>query len=169
MNKKQLNKRVLALCMSLVLALGILAEGISPMTAMAAAKEFKFTYKKATVQIGGPAKKLIKKAGKPVKKTAKKSCAYKGKDRTYKYKDFILYTYSNSDKGPEYVNGITFLTSKVSTKEGIHIGSDFDSVKSKYGKGKDSFGVYTYKKGKSKLQIEVTDDKVTNIRYIKAK
>lgn len=99
----------------------------------------------------------------------KKSCAYKGKDRTYKYKDFILYTYSNSDKGAEYVNGITFLTSKVSTKEGIRIGSPYSSVKKKYGEVKDRFGVYTYKKGKSKLQIEVTDDVVTNIRYIIAK
>ena len=169
MKGKQLRKRVAAVGMSLVLAVGVLPAGTLPVTAQAAAKEFKFSYKKVTVQIGGPAKKLIKKAGKPVKKKVKKSCAYKGKDRTYRYKNFILYTYSNSDKGPEYINGITFLNSKVSTKEGIHIGSKFSSVKLKYGKGKNSFGVYTYKKGKSKLQIEVTDDKVTNIRYIKAK
>lgn len=169
MKGKQLRKRVAAIGMSLVLAVGILSVKVSPVTARAAAKEFKFTYKKATVQIGGAAKKLIKKAGKPIKKTAKKSCAYKGKDRTYKYKDFILYTYSNSDNGPEYVNGITFLTSKVSTKEGIRIGSAYSSVKSKYGKGKDVFGIYVFKKGKSKLQIEVADDKVKNLRYIKAK
>lgn len=169
MNGKQVRKRLAAAGMSLVLAAGALSAGGVPVTAQAAVKEFKFTYKKVTVQIGGPAKKLIKKAGKPVKKTAKKSCAYKGKDRTYKYKNFILYTYSNSDKGPEYINGITFLNAKVSTKEGIRIGSKYSSVKRKYGKGKNSFGIYTYKKGKSKLQIEVTDNKVTNIRYIKAK
>lgn len=168
MNNKQLKKKAVVSGLGLVLAAGILAAA-SPVTARAASKEFRFTYKKATVRIGGPAKKLIKKAGKPVKKKAKKSCAYKGKDRTYKYRDFILYTYSDSDKGPEYVNGITFLTSKASTKEGIHIGSNFSRVKQKYGKGKNSFGIYTYKKGKSKLQIEVTGDKVTNIRFIKAK
>lgn len=128
-----------------------------------------FSYKGATVYMSGAAKKIIKKAGKPKSKKVKKSCAYKGKDRTYKYKDFILYTYSNSDKGAEYVNGITFLTSKVSTKEGIHIGSTYASVKKKYGKAKDNFGIYTYKKGKSKLQIEVTDDVVSNIRYIISK
>lgn len=135
----------------------------------AKSKGYKFTYKKATVYMGGPAKSLIKKAGKPKSKKVKKSCAYKGKDRTYKYKNFILYTYSNSSKGAEYVNGITFLTSKVSTKEGIHIGSPYSDVKKKYGNAKDRFGVYTYKKGSCKLQIEVTDNVVTNIRYIIAK
>ena len=133
----------------------------------AGTKGYKFTYKKATVYMGGAAKKFIKKAGKPKKKKASKSCAYKGKDRTYKYADFILYTYSNSDKGAEYVNGITFLTKNVSTKEGIHIGSTFADVKKAYGKGKDNFGIYTYKKGKSRLQIEITNDKVTNLRYTK--
>lgn len=118
--------------------------------------------------MGGPAKKFIKKAGKVKSKKVKKSCAFKGKDRTYKYKNFILYTYSNSDKGAEYVNGVTFLTSKVSTKEGIHIGSPLSSVKKKYGNAKEQLGVYTYKKGSCKLQIEVTDDVVTNIRYILA-
>lgn len=165
----QLKKRAAAAGMVLVLAVGTLSAVTSPVAAQAAAKEFKFTYKKVTVKIDGAARKLIKKAGRPVKKKVKKSCAYKGKDRTYQYKNFILYTYSNSDKGPEYINGITFLTPNVSTKEGIHIGSKYSSVKRKYGKGKNSFGVYTYKKGKSKLQIEVTDGKVTNIRYIKAK
>ena len=144
-----------------------LSFGIFTFRTNAGTKGYKFTYKKTTVYMGGAAKKFIKKAGKPKKKKACKSCAYNGKDRTYKYADFILYTYSNSDKGAEYVDGITFLTKNVSTKEGIHIGSSFDDVKKAYGKGKDNFGVYTYKKGKSKLQIEITNDKVTNLRYIK--
>ena len=161
---KTTKRRVVAFSMILMLIISALA-----VPAEAKPQCYKFTYKKATVTMSGPAKKFIKKAGKPKSKKVKKSCAYKGKDRTYKYKDFILYTYSNSDKGAEYVNGITFLTSKVSTKEGIRIGSPYSSVKKKYGEVKDRFGVYTYKKGKSKLQIEVTDDVVTNIRYIIAK
>lgn len=98
MKGKQLRKKAAAVGMSLVLAVGILPAA-APVTAQAATKEYKFTYKKVTVKMGGAAKKLIKKAGKLVKKTAKKSCAYKGKDRTYKYKDFILYTYSNYRNG----------------------------------------------------------------------
>ena len=79
-----------------------------------------------------------------------------------------MYTYSNTDNGKEYVSGITFLNGKVKTKEGIKIGSTLKQVQKKYGKKKAKFGIYTYKKGDCKLQIEVTDDKVTNIRYIKA-
>ena len=95
-----------------------------------------------------------------------KSWAYDGKDRTYQYKDFILYTYSNSDKGTEYVSGITFRTDKVSTKEGIKIGSTEEEMLEAYGDAKAKYGIYTYQKGKSKLQFEVSDGKVKNIRYV---
>lgn len=164
--KKMLRMLILAAALAAVLTGGIPAGGGA--TAQAKAKGYKFTWKKVTVYMGGPAKKLIKKAGKPKKVKAVKSCAYDGKDRTYKYKDFILYTYSMTDNGPEYVSGITFLTKKAATKEKIKIGSPYSKVKKKYGSKKDYLGVYTYKKGGSKLQIEVTDDIVTNIRYIKA-
>jgi hypothetical protein len=114
----------------------------------------------------GKAASFIKKAGKAQKTKVSKSCAYDGKDRTYEYKDFILYTYSKSDKGAEYVNGITFKTKKVSTKEGIKIGSSEEKMLETYGDAKAKYGIYTYKKGKSKLQFEVEDGKVTNIRYV---
>lgn len=135
----------------------------------AKAKGYVFRYKGVTVGMHSPAKKLLAKAGKPLATKVTKSCAYKGKDRTYKYKDFILYTYSNTDKGAEYINGITFLTGNVSTKEGIKQGSTLAQVKKKYKKGQEKFGIYTYKKAKCKLQIEITDDVVTNIRYVGTK
>lgn len=162
--KKTIWVKVLTMAMVVVLA-----AGAATVPVRAKSKGYQFKYGKVTVSMGGAAKNLIKKAGKPIARKVKKSCAYAGKDRTYKYKDFILYTYSNSDKGAEYVNSIVFRTKKASTREGIHIGSPYSDVKKKYGRGKDNFGIYTYKKGSSKLQIEVTDDVVTNIRYIKAK
>lgn len=136
--------------------------------AAAKSKGYKFTYEKATVYMGGPAKKILKKAGKPRKVKVAKSCAYDGKDRTYRYKDIIIYTYSNTDDGPEYINGITFLNSNVSTKEGISIGSSYSEVSDVYGEKSDYLGIYTYKKGPSKLQFQITDGIVKNIRYIKA-
>ncbi|MCH5252567.1 MAG: hypothetical protein J1F22_06305 [Lachnospiraceae bacterium] len=157
-------KRILAF----MLFLALVAGPLSGLSVQAKSKGYKFTYKKVTVYMGGPAKKLIKKAGKPKSVKVAKSCAYKGKDRTYKYKNFILYTYSKTDNGPEYVSGITFLTKQVSTKEGIKIGSSYSKVIKKYGKKKDYLGVYTFKKGSAKLQFEVTDNVVTNIRYVKA-
>lgn len=161
----KLRKKCSLLVLLLVMAMVFLQ--VTP-SVQAKSKSYRFTYKKVTVYMDGPAKRLIKKAGKPKSKKVTKSCAYNGKDRIYKYNDFILYTYSNTDNGPEYINGITFLTSKVSTKEGIKIGSSYSSVQEKYGDKKDYLGVYTYKKGNSKLQIQIEDDEVINIRYIKA-
>lgn len=164
MKKTSYTTRAILAALALVLTLGLVCAPIQ-----AKPKGYVFTYKKVSVGMHDKAKKILKKAGKPSATKVKKSCAYKGKDRTYKYKDFILYTYSHTDDGEEFVNGVTFLSSDVSTPEGIKIGSTLDDVKKKYGKAKDKFGVYTYKKGKSKLQIEVTDDVVSNIRYIPTK
>ncbi len=162
--KRNMLKKVLVLVLVLCLAAGVAAP-----SAEAKSKGYLFQYKGVTVGMHDKAKKLLKKAGKPLATKVTKSCAYKGKDRTYKYKDFIVYTYSHTDKGTEYINGITFLSDKVSTKEKIKIGSTMAQVTKKYKKGKENFGIYTYKKSKSKLQIEITDDKVTNVRYIGTK
>ncbi len=161
---KQIMKRVSGLFMVLVLTVAMCT-----VSAQAAPKGYQFSYKGVTVTMNSKAKKFIKKAGKTVAFKATKSCAYKGKDRTYKYKDFILYTYSKTNKGAEYINGVTFLTDKVSTQEGITLGSSLEDVQKAYGKGSEKFGVYSFSKGKTKLQIEITDDKVTNLRYIMKK
>ena len=166
--KKNLFKILVASVMVVVLMMS--STGVSVLAKKKAKdKGYQFTYNKVTIYMGGPAKDFIKKAGKPVSYKESKSCAYKGKDRTYQYDDFILYTYSNSDKGAEYVCGITFLTNKVQTKEGIKIGTDQKNITKKYGKAKAKYGIYTYKKGNSKIQIEVTNKKVSNIRYVLAK
>ena len=163
-----MKKSIFAKIITVIMAIVLVAGGVS-FPAKAAAKGYQFKNKGVTIAMHDAAKKFIKKAGKPEKTKVTKSCAYKGKDRTYQYQDFILYTYSNSDKGAEYVNGIVFRTSNVSTKEGIKIGSSEADMIKKYGKGTSRFGIYTYKKAKCKLQFEVTDGKVTNIRYTAVK
>ena len=161
---KTIFQKLAAICMALII-------GVSGASAsvQAAPKGYLFTYHKVTVSMHMAAKKFISKAGKPLRTKVSKSCAYDGKDRTYTYKDFILYTYSNTNTGPEYVNGITFLTGKVKTKEGIKMGSTLSAVKKKYGTAKNHFGIYTYQKGKCKLQVEITNNKVTNLRYVATK
>ena len=156
---KTMAKRVFALCLALILTAGF--------STSASAKIQGYYFKNAgvTVTMDSAAKKFISKAGKPVKTKVEKSCAYKGKDRTYQYKNFILKTYSNSEKGAEYVQSITFLNKSVSTKEGVKIGSDESLVTKKYGKAKPKFGIYTYTKGNTKLQFEIEDGTVKNIRY----
>lgn len=138
----------------------------SAVPVQAAPKGYIFKYKKVSASMHGKAAVLMKKAGQPVSQKRSKSCAYDGLDSTYVYKDFILTTYSHSVKGEQYINSITLRTDKVATKEGIKIGSPYNAVVKKYGKAKDNLGVYTYTKGKSKLQIEVTEDEVTKITYV---
>lgn len=135
-------------------------------TSDAASKGYIFKYKKVSVQMHAKASTLLKKAGTPVTSKKSKSCAYKGMDATYIYKDIIVTTYSHSDGGTEYINSVTLRTDSVSTKEGIRIGSSYNDVVKKYGTGKDNFGVYTYTKGKSKLQIEIADNTVKKIMYL---
>lgn len=127
-----------------------------------------FDYKGVSVTMGDEAEPFVENAGKPKKKTAKKSCAFKGLDRTRTYPGFILYTYSESKKGEEYINGISFLAdSECTTKEGVGIGSSLDQVTDAYGDAKPTgSGVYIFKKGKTKLMIQVADDTVKNIRYV---
>ncbi len=159
--KKELGRwvsRLIILALVVVMLGGVKTE--------AASKGYVFKYKGVSVTMKGNAAKLIKKAGKPLKKKESKSCAYKGMDRVYQYKNFILATYSKSKKGKQYVNGIKFRTKKVATKEGIRLGSSLNDVFAKYGQKKGKFGVYTYKKGKCKLQFEITDGKVTTIQYV---
>ena len=115
--KKSIVSKLAVVCLTAVVAIG----GVS-MPASAKSKGYVFKYKGVSVTMNGAAKKLIKKAGKPSKKTVKKSCAYKGKDRTYTYKDFQLKTYSKTNNGAEYVSEIRFRSNKAVTKEGIRIG-----------------------------------------------
>ena len=112
--KKSIVSKLAVVCLTAVVAIG----GVS-MPASAKSKGYVFKYKGVSVTMNGAAKKLIKKAGKPSKKTVKKSCAYKGKDRTYTYKDFQLKTYSKTNNGAEYVSEIRFRSNKAVTKEGI--------------------------------------------------
>lgn len=71
--KKSIVSKLAVVCLTAVVAIG----GVS-MPASAKSKGYVFKYKGVSVTMNGAAKKLIKKAGKPSKKTVKKSCAYKG-------------------------------------------------------------------------------------------
>lgn len=161
--KKGILKSIVVFCLMIAMLAGTVG---TVSTVSAAPKGYGFTYKRTTVYMHGKAKSILQKAGKPKSKSESKSCAYDGMDRTYTYKDFVVKTYSKSKKGTEYVNSIVLKTSKVSTKEGLKIGNSKNDMIDIYGRAKSNFGVYTYKKGKCKLMIEVEDDKVTGITYV---
>lgn len=154
-------KKLLAFAVVLSVLVSVFAVPVQ-----AAPKGYIFKYKKVSASMHGKAAALMKKAGRPLSQKRSKSCAYDGLDSTYVYRDFILTTYSHSVKGEQYINSITLLTDKVATKEGIKIGSSYNAVVKKYGKAKGKLGLYTYTKGQSRLQIEVTDDEVSSITYV---
>ena len=155
MKKVMVYLLVLSMCAPLIFA-----------TKSVSAKGYYFEYSDVSVTMGSKAKKLIKAAGKPIAYKKKKSCAFKGYDRTRQYSSFILKTYSNSKKGAEFVNGITFTSSSIKTKEGIHIGSTKKEVTDAYGaKNPNIAGVMIYTKGKTKLLIQIENDKVTKLMY----
>ena len=162
--KKEM-RRILKSAVVFLLVMSMVAPLIFT-TKSEAAKGYYFKYSDVSVTMGSKAKKLIKAAGKPLAMKKKKSCAFKGYDRTRQYTDFILYTYTNSKKGAEYVNGITFRTSAVKTKEGIGIGSSKQDVVNAYGKSPNEFGMVMCTKGKTKLQIKIDNNKVSALRFL---
>ena len=164
--KEMLMKKVLAFVLVLVMTMGI----IPASTVHAKIDGYRFKYNGVTITMGSKAKKFINAAGTPKSTSKSSSCSYDGYDITRKYSDFILYTYTNSKSSgaAEYVSGITFLTKNVTVKGyGIKIGSKEKKVKKKLGNQTPVYGIYTYTKGQTKLQIEVKDKKVKNIRYLK--
>lgn len=92
------------------------------------------------------------------------SCAFLGMDRQYTYGSYMLTTYE--ENGREYIYDIYFLDENISTPEGIRIGSGIEDMVAAYGDGyTEDFGMYTYKKERSKLQFLVVDEVITSVDY----
>lgn len=92
------------------------------------------------------------------------SCAFLGMDRQYTYGSYMLTTYE--EEGQEYIYDIYFLDDKISTPEGIQIGSKIEEVIAAYGEEyTEDFGMYSYVKEQSKLQFLVVDGLVTSVDY----
>lgn len=90
------------------------------------------------------------------------SCAYIGKDRTYTYTDFTVFTYP--DEGNDYILEIE-LGAALSTGKGIKIGSALSDVEAKYGTTYEVKGLnYTYTSGQTQLIFKIENDKVSSIR-----
>ena len=164
-SQKEVNMKKFNKVIGLVMALVIMFMVPFSVT-QAAPKGYAFKYAGVTVYVHGKASKLIDKMGEPNKKTKSKSCAYAGEDIKYVYDDFTLVTYTEKEGGTEYVQSIKFTSKKAKTKEGIKIGSKEKTLKKKYGRAKDNFVVYTYRKGKMGIVFTVEDSKVTAIQYV---
>lgn len=148
------SKKIISLVLAIAMVLLVPVSVIS-----AAPKGYGFRYAGVTVYVHGKASGLIDKMGEPNKKSKSKSCAYDGEDIKYVYDEFTLVTYTEKNGGTEYVQSIKFTSKKAKTKEGIKIGSKEKTMKKKYGRARDNFGVYTYKKGKWELHLPLMMEK----------
>ena len=91
----------------------------------------------------------------------------------FRYAGVTVYVHGKAEKliaekngGTEYVQSIKFTSKKAKTKEGIKIGSKEKTMKKKYGRARDNFGVYTYKKGKMGITFTVDDGRVSTIQHV---
>lgn len=123
-----------------------------------------FQYKGNTIAMNGEVAPIVKALGDPQDYFEADSCAFQGKEKTYTYSGFELYTYAVD--GVDYVLSINFTDDSVSTKEGISLGADLEDIKKAYGdKYTENLGLYTYEKGKSKISFMIEDNKVSSIEY----
>lgn len=131
----------------------------------AAGKGYQFQYKGVSIAPHDKVDTLLKKLGKPNKRTKKASCAYDGEDITYRYNGITIIAYSNKKGGTEYLMEVEITGKNIKTKEGVKVGSTTKDMIKKYGKEKDNFGMYTYKKGKSGIQFMTENNKIEKIVY----
>lgn len=171
-----MKKRVLALMMVCVMSLGLAACGDdssssnqttaqgSGSTTTTTGSGYKFTYNGTDIYMNAEASAVISKLGTYKDKFETDSCAFQGKDRTYTYNGFKVYTYEKD--GKEYILSVELTDDSVKTAEGVEIGSKKAKVVEKMGNDfKDTTGAYKYTNGKSTLTFVFKNDEVSSISY----
>jgi hypothetical protein len=125
--------------------------------------QFKLTNHQITM--GQEAKAIIAKLGTPKDQYSSPSCAFVGEDTVYDYGSYQITTFVS--EGVEKFTGVYLIDKTMSTKEGIHIGSNLDEMIAAYGdKYVESYGSYTYSLGATDLSFVIADKVITSISYL---
>lgn len=127
-------------------------------------ENFSFTYNGTIITLGAEAAPIIDALGEPRSYTEEPSCAFDGMDKTYYYGSFYLSTYPMDDQ--DYVYRIWFADDRVSTEDGIQIGSTQAQVEAIC--GADCFNgtnAYTRILASSRLTILMEEGIVSSIHY----
>jgi len=126
---------------------------------------FVFEAKGVTIAMNAKVEPIISKLGEPQNYFEADSCAIEGKEKVYTYNGFEIHTYEIG--GVDYVLSVVFLDDSVSTKEGLYLYSDLDSMLKAYGENyTKNNNQYTYTSGKSQLNFIVENDEVASIEYM---
>ncbi|HBR31608.1 MAG: hypothetical protein PHD46_01920 [Eubacteriales bacterium] len=169
-----MRKTAIIICLALLLA-GCgdnntdTSSGNSSTVAITGASEsiegFEFIYNDLKIRPNGKAAPVISSLGEAKNYFESPSCAFSGVDKFYVYNSFEINTYPKD--GTDYIYIIKLLDDSVETKEGICIGDKFSEVKTALPDDyEEKNGFYTYKRGKTNLEIIVVNDTITDIKYI---
>lgn len=132
-----------------------------------AGSTFVFPAKGQKISVNMPLSLFIDSLGDPDDYFESESCAFQGLDKTYTYKDFVIYTYPQSEK--DYVASIALKSDAVTTAEGAYIGMTADEVKALYQAPSDeSDKAIVYTDGDAVLSFMLDGDQVSSITYTRA-
>lgn len=126
--------------------------------------EYVFETAGITIAVNGELGPILEKLGEPLEYFEAPSCAFQGMEKIYTYNSFEITSYELD--GKDCVLAIVLLDDTVATKKGIHLYASLDDLIKVYGDNyKESFGLYEYEEGISRLSFFVEDNKVTSIEY----
>ena len=128
--------------------------------------EFAFMYNDVLIKMNQNMKEVISELGEPSGYLDAPSCAFDGMDRIFSYPNIQIYTYPVGDE--DFIHTIGFINDTLRTTEGgIRLGSNIDDVLNAYGDDEYEYetGMYTFKRGLTRLEFIVTDDEVRGISY----
>ena len=132
-----------------------------------AGSNYVFAAKGQKISVNMPLSLFIDALGAPDDYFESESCAFQGLDKTYTYKDFVIYTYPQSEK--DYVASIALKSDAVTTGEGAYIGMTPDEVKALYPTPSDeSDKALVYADGDAVLSFIIDGDQVSSITYTRA-
>ena len=166
-------KRITALLLSLVLALGFVACGgdnggnEQNDDQNKSNVNFYINYNSSTkIELGADATALIDQLGAPVSQSEMGACGDLGTVTKYVYDTIELFVLKSGDKAT--VDQITLKSDLVKTPEGVTVGSSKDDVISAYGNGyaKCDDNEIRYTSGNKNLKFTLRDGSVVGINYL---
>lgn len=124
---------------------------------------FSFTYHGVTVVMDSEAGPVLYRLGRPQSTSHVSVGSHTGRESVYHHGSFSLGTYPEGER--EYIRSLWFVDEKVSTREGISIGSSREAVGAAYGaENLDETGC-VLTRGNTVLTILLERDRVTAVRY----
>jgi len=126
---------------------------------------FSFKMGDILIEMGQDINYVLERAGEPTGIFEAPSCAFDGIDRIFAYPGIQIYTYPDGDN--DFIHTIAFFDDSIRTTEGgIRLGSSLQVVFDAYGEDFEfDAGMYTFRRGLTKLEFLVEDDIVMSISY----